>query len=381
VIPGSARSPSAAEDGLIDATGGVCLEPIRWTILLQAFGFAARRGNRISGLITRVLLQGRESPMLRLKALLHTWLGAYYALLLKERKVDHIHVHHGYFGSWIAMVAARLLGIGYSLTLHGSDLLVHGVYLDAKLKYCRFCVTISEYNRGYILRHFPETRPEAIFLSRLGVDATPTRPPRATNTKSSGFVLLTVGRLHPVKNHALLIRACSRLRDLGLDFHCTIAGEGPERERLELLAQEAHLRDHVTLLGHASQLQLDSLYGTADLVVLTSRSEGIPLVLMEAMVRGTIVLAPAITGIPELVFHGKSGFLYKPESLDDLVRQIFFLHAAMQTNVPSTLRTLDQIRNAARITVLQEFDRKKNITRFADEFLHLIAPPRLEFTS
>ena len=82
----------------------------------------------------------------RLKTLLHTWLGAYYAVLLRDRGVDHIHVHHGYLGSWIAMVAARLLAVDFSLTLHGSDLLLNGAYLDAKLKHCRFCLTISEYN-------------------------------------------------------------------------------------------------------------------------------------------------------------------------------------------------------------------------------------------
>ena len=45
------------------------------------------------------------------------------------------------------MVAARLLDIDYSLTLHGSDLLLHGAYLDTKLKHCAFCVTVSEFNR------------------------------------------------------------------------------------------------------------------------------------------------------------------------------------------------------------------------------------------
>ena len=133
----------------------LCLQPVRVLTLLRALGFAVRRWERIAGLVTRMLLQGRESPKRRLKALLHTWLGAYYAVLLQERGVDHIHVHHGYFGSWIAMVAARLLGVSFSLTLHGSDLLLNGAYLDTKLKDCRFCVTISEYNRRQILEHFP----------------------------------------------------------------------------------------------------------------------------------------------------------------------------------------------------------------------------------
>ena len=50
------------------------------------------------------------------------------------------------------MVAARLLGVEFSMTLHGSDLLLHGTYLDAKLENCAFCLTVSEYNRHFILR-------------------------------------------------------------------------------------------------------------------------------------------------------------------------------------------------------------------------------------
>jgi glycosyltransferase involved in cell wall biosynthesis len=312
--------------------------------------------------------------VLRLKAVLHTWLGAYYAVRLKERSVDHIHAHHGYFGSWIAMVAARLLEINYSLTLHGSDLLLHAAFLDAKLRHSWFCVTISEYNRRYILRHFPEIEPRAVIVSRLGVDPhTIAHSPRAENDPLSPFRLLSVGRLHPVKNFAFLVRACARLRDLGIEFECTIAGEGPERKRLELLIRGNRLPEHVTLLGHIAQPQLDPLYRNADLFVLTSLSEGIPVVLMEAMARGTVVLAPAITGIPELITHGKSGFLYPPENLDDFVQKIVFLHAAMRSRRASALEDLNQIRSAAGLAVRENFSRQENLSRFAEAFLHLIA--------
>ena len=58
---------------------------------------------------------------------------------------------------------------------------------------------------------------------------------------------------------------------------------------------------------------------------MTSRSEGIPLVLMEAMARGKPVLAPAITGIPELVISGKTGFLYEPGSVENFVELILII--------------------------------------------------------
>ena len=142
------------------------------------------------------------------------------------------------------MVAARLLGIGFSLTLHGSDLLLHGAYIDTKLKYCRSCVTISDYNRRYIFDHFPAIDPKKVIVSRLGVDTLPAAKPlrRVASNPQNSFRLLAVGRLHAVKGHAFLLRACARLRDTGIDFQCSIAGEGPERQRLELLIRSYRLQ-------------------------------------------------------------------------------------------------------------------------------------------
>jgi glycosyltransferase involved in cell wall biosynthesis len=275
------------------------------------------------------------------------------------------------------MVAARLLGASFSLTLHGSDLLVDGTFLDAKLNNCQFCITISEYNRRYILEHFPAIDPGRIVVSRLGVDAPKhAELPRRTHGARPTFTLLAVGRLHAVKDQAFLVRACALLRDRGLDFECVIAGEGPERQRLESLVAETRLQDRLTLLGYVPREQMDPLYQRADVVVLTSRSEGIPLVLMEAMVRGRIVLAPAITGIPELVIPGKTGFLYIPGALENFVEKIFFLQE-MRRGDRNAVGRLEWIRHAARVKVLQTFNRRKNLARFGDLFLQLIANQEL----
>ncbi len=377
VIPGSVRKPDTAppeSNGADSEPEILCLQPLRFLTLLRAFGFAAWRWERIAGLMARILWRGGESPNRRLKALLHTGLGAYYAVLLQGRGVEHIHVHHGYFGSWVAMVAARLLGVSLSLTLHGSDLLLDGAYLDTKLKNCRFCLTISEYNRRYILKHFPAINPCRIVVSRLGVDAPEQAElPRNAHRTRRTFTLLAVGRLHAVKDHVFLIRACARLRDCGLEFECAIAGEGPERRHLELLIRENELQNRLILLGHVPRPQIDSYYRRADLVVLTSRSEGIPLVLMEAMVRGKIVLAPAITGIPELVVDGRTGFLYAPGVLEDFVARILFFRKLMRGEDGKAVSQMDWIRHAARLQVLRNFSRRKNLTRFGDRFLQLIA--------
>jgi len=128
--------------------------------------------------------------------------------------------------------------------------------------------------------------------------------------------------------------------------------------------------------------QMDSLYDRADVVVLTSRSEGIPLVLMEAMARGKIVLAPAITGIPELVIAGKTGFLYQAGSLDEFVDRLLFLRSLVQASdlpelgpcIRSAARQLHWVQHAARVQVRQNFNRSKNLESFGDLFLPRIAP-------
>jgi colanic acid/amylovoran biosynthesis glycosyltransferase len=335
------------------------LEPLNFAILWRASWLCLRRFTMLAEFLVRVLTEGNGSPKRRVHALLHTLLGACYAIRLQERELDHIHVHHGYFSSWIAMVAARLLGIEYSMTLHGSDLLLHGAYLDIKLKRCKFCVTVSEFNRRFILQHYPAVEVNKIIVQRMGVDSAcsweASRHPRPHTQR---LTMLAVGRLHPVKDHAFLLHACYELKSRGTDFLCLIAGEGAQRPWLEHLIRNLELEACVKLLGHLSRQGLDTCYELSDLVILTSRSEGIPLVLMEAMAHGRAVLAPSITGIPELVKDGETGFLYRAGSLEDFLSKIEVIRTSQSA--------LTGLRRAAREHVLRHFDRDKNLTALVD---------------
>ncbi len=380
VVAGSVRQPKT-EDGDVS---GLILLPLTCGVVVQGVCLLLWRCKRILPFLWRIVFQGREGPTQRLRALVHTFLGACYAVRLEGSEVQHIHVHHGYFGSWIGMVAARLLGCGFSLTLHGSDLLLGGAYLDAKLKNCDFCLTVSEYNRQSILMSHEDIPADKVVVSRLGVEW-PARVPLQVKSETGSLHILTVGRLHEVKDHAFLVRACVRLDSEGVQFKCSIAGEGPERQNLESLVQACGLQEQIVLLGHVERDRLDSLYDSADVVVLTSRSEGIPLVLMEAMARGKIVLAPAITGIPELVIEGKTGFLYDPGSLDDLVSRLVVIDRLMresggedridfEDSPASECSKLDWVRHGARVQVRHNYNREKNLAAFASLFLQRITP-------
>jgi len=369
------RNHEALENDLQTlAAETLCLQPLRPWLLARAAWLGLRKASALSALFRRIFAGGREGPGRRLRALLHTWLGACYALRIEGCGVEHIHAHHGYCASWVAMVAARLTGASFSMTLHGSDLLLHAAYLDIKLKDCRFCITVSEFNRRHILEHYSSAEESKVVVRRLGVAVEPGHPRSETasleaHPEAGGrlLILLAVGRLHPVKDHAFLVRACAELRNRGSRFLCLIAGEGPERSSLEKMIHKLDLQSQVRLMGHVSRQKLAGYYRMCDLVVLTSRSEGLPLVLMEAMAFGSLVLAPAITGIPELVEDGRTGFLYRAGSLAEFVAQVEMIRKIQPALGPLRLK--------ARRHVLENFNREKNLAALADLFLEQLGHP------
>jgi colanic acid/amylovoran biosynthesis glycosyltransferase len=210
-------------------------QPLSDDELIRATRRLASDRRKLWQLLRPLLWESGASPCRRIRTLGHTVMGAALAERLTPLNVEHIHAHHGYFASWMALTAAHLLGIGFSFTLHGSDLLQRADLLSAKLRGCQFCVTVSDFNRQYIFHNYPSTPAEKVIVQRLGVDRvfhwpTPTSPAVADHRR---FCLLSVGRLHPVKDYPFLIKACAALRDQGLDFLCWIVGEGPQRPALE----------------------------------------------------------------------------------------------------------------------------------------------------
>jgi glycosyltransferase involved in cell wall biosynthesis len=368
VVPCSARTPKTQLPAELTALGKetVYLERLHWSLALRGLGLCVRRSGRVADLLARILFRGNEPLLHRFKALAHTWLGACLAVRLQDHAVEHIHVHHGYFGAWVAMVAARLLGITYTMTLHGSDLLLDARYLDVKLANCRVCFTVSEYNARQLRERYPEAGSK-IRLRRLGVAPGPAMAPAHPSPADVCFTFLSVGRLHPVKNHDFLLEACAALQEQGVNFLCLLVGEGPDKPRLQARIRALGLGREVKLLGYLPHREVESLYPLVDLVVLTSKSEGIPLVLMEAMVRECAVLAPAITGIPELVVDGESGFLYTPSSVQEFVERVDFVRQARVA--------LGPLRKAARERVLSCFNRDTNLQIFTDNLLRQIPGP------
>ena len=122
-----------------------------------------------------------------------------------------------------------------------------------------------------------------------------------------------------------VLSAGAVLRDADVGFRCTLVGEGPMRTSIEARAAQLDLNAHLTLTGALPPDRVAEIYGKADVVVLSSTSEGVPIVLMEAMSHALPVVATEVGGIPELVDDGRTGLLVPsedPASLADALRRI-----------------------------------------------------------
>jgi glycosyltransferase involved in cell wall biosynthesis len=287
----------------------------------HAAALARRPGGYALGL-WRALTRGRLSPRHRLRTLLHFGEAVCLQPLLEEAGCRHLHVHALSGGATIAMLLESLGGPPYSLTAHGTDIFVEKVLLAEKMKGAAFTRVATAYNRDYLLR-LPGSAGARVVVMPFGVDPgrmTPAAPPPAGDT--GGVRLISVGRLVWQKAYPLLLRACARLRERGVDLRLTIIGEGEERQALETLRDQLGLRDRVDLPGALAAAQVATALRAADLFVLSSVSEGFGMVLLEAMACGLPVVAPELNGLPEVVTDGDDGLLFRPGSDEALARAI-----------------------------------------------------------
>ena len=134
------------------------------------------------------------------------------------------------------------------------------------------------------------------------------------------FLIGAVGRLSDEKGFTFLIRAVRKLADEGLDLALWIAGEGPEEAKLRRLIAGLGLGERVSLLGHRTDMK--DLYHAMELFVLSSKREGLPNVVLEAMAMEVPVVCTRVAGTPDLIKHGENGLLVNPGSAGSLAAAI-----------------------------------------------------------
>ena len=129
-----------------------------------------------------------------------------------------------------------------------------------------------------------------------------------------------VARLRPGKGQETLLRALAHLPTQ--NYRCLLVGDGPQRQSVERLARELNLGDRVKFLGARDHDEITQILQLADIFVLPSRWEGMPMAIMEAMAAGLPVIATDVGGTGELVVHGDTGLLVRVGDVAGLAREI-----------------------------------------------------------
>jgi glycosyltransferase involved in cell wall biosynthesis len=171
---------------------------------------------------------------------------------------------------------------------------------------CMLCN--SEALAAFTLRHDPAPPPVVVIpngidLERFTASPLPAEP-----------VVTMVANLRPVKRHDLFLRGLAIARKTRPDLRAVLVGDGPERPRIEALASELGLGDAVHLTGSVDDVR--PFLRETRAVALTSEREGLPNAILEAMAMGRLVVATEVGGIPELMRHGREGFLVSPNPED-----------------------------------------------------------------
>ncbi|MBI4934392.1 MAG: glycosyltransferase family 4 protein [Actinobacteria bacterium] len=221
----------------------------------------------------------------------------------------HVHAHFATAAAEVARDAAALSGVTFSVTAHAKDIFHEDntEQLPRRVAGAATVVTVSEYN----VRHLADVMP----MQRVRFVPNGLPMPGAAVPSPDGPVLC-VARLVPKKGIDVLIRAMAVLQT---PRSLEIVGDGACRADLERLAGELGVDDRVRFLGALTSADVDEAYRRCALVALPCRidadgdRDGMPTVLVEAMARAVPVVSTDVVGIDELVHHGHSGLLVRPE--------------------------------------------------------------------
>jgi glycosyltransferase involved in cell wall biosynthesis len=357
------------------AADTVYVSPLsRWRLLACAGQSCLRRPPGLVAMFRRI----RRTRYLRDKNLrfdLRIFLQAIYlADLLQREGFEHVHAPWSDLHAFIAALAAARAGISFSCQARAHDLhrMSAAWAMEEKFSAAAFIVTNTKYNIPFVRQYLPENNwgkvhqiYNGVPLSRFVPAGSNTRPPEPIR-------LLAVGRLVEQKGFHFLLDALAMLRDRGVSFQCNIVG-GPELPQYQeyfddLLAKHSalQLENCVTFALERPFAAVLSMYSDFDLFVLPCviESDGsrdiIPNAVLEAMAMGLPVVSTAVTGVPELVDHGKTGLLVEPGDAVGLCDALYRLS--------NNATERQEFGLAGRDKMERVFDIDKNIQAYAQLF-------------
>jgi glycosyltransferase involved in cell wall biosynthesis len=339
------------------------LEPKKWaTWLGKVWPSLSHRRSEFGNLLDETLTRQDQSRMDLM--LISAWVGA----KAEEFGLTRLHAHFASLPSTVAYFAHLVTGIPFSFTAHAKDIYVYDMerhLLREKLFAAQFVITVTHYNRDYLLENAPGLDPGIIKVIHNGVNVAGFKPDGRRRREPNQ--ILAVGRLVPKKGFGDLLEACRIMKDKGVGFRCLIAGDGLEAESLREKQQTLGLEEEVEFLGARNQKEVIKLMQDSTLLCLPctvdedGNRDALPTVILEAMACGLPVVSTSISGIPEMVDSGTDGVLVDPDDPVMLSKQLIRLLSSSQIRRKFASNGLKK--------VSAKFDLRKNVDSLLKMYL------------
>lgn len=308
--------------------------PRSWRVLAQQSG----------GIVSGV----RRSPWRVL--LLPAMFGSlFWRCLMRSRKADLIHANWAICGV-IAGIVGRILHKPVVTTLRGDDVVratqsrLDWRILSLAVRSSRKVVCVSHAMADQLRARFPN-RSNDVHACLNGVDEAFFQIPGA-RSQADTMRVLAVGSLIRRKGFDVLIEAVARARH-GLRMKVCIVGDGPERSSLQDLALRLGVSDRFDFMGEVPASRMPEVFFGADVFVLSSRSEGRPNVVVEALASGLPVISTCLDGVQGMIDDGINGWLVAVDDGDGLARAL----DAASTEPDELLRRGRNARSRARTSI------------------------------
>jgi colanic acid/amylovoran biosynthesis glycosyltransferase len=216
-------------------------------------------------------------------------------------RIQHIHVHFSTNAAAVAMLCKALGGPTYSFTAHGPDEFESPakISLTAKIRHATFVVAISDYCKRTLLANASDLDHPKIQIVRCGINLRDFTLSDATSDINN--TLVCVGRLCPQKGQHLIPQIASRLRTEFPRLKFVLIGDGESRAAIERSIQKYEVKELVKLEGWLPNEEARRMIAASRALILPSYSEGLPIVIIEALALGRPVISTRIAAIPELV--------------------------------------------------------------------------------
>jgi glycosyltransferase involved in cell wall biosynthesis len=269
------------------------------------------------------------------------WRNRWLRSLPGQLNTEMIHMH-GQRGNYFVWLMRKLYPGTWGraalvATVHGwvQDNLIRRVVTDLELRTLRDCdhvITVSELQRqtllaaGFSPERVTVVRPAIAWRFRQSVPGIAERQAARARWHISpeSYVIAAIGRLSTEKRFDLYLAACAEIATRLPEATFLLVGGGKQEEALKAQAAQLGLGDRVIFTGLTSHMP--GIYAASDLLMITSDTEGVPHVLLEAMSQGIPVVSTAVGGIPEMLTSGETGLLVPPGEVSALVEAAMRLH-------------------------------------------------------